>query len=514
MSRHSRREFLAQVGGAMLAAGVGTHLSSHLGVNLLWADEAGSRLNFGPLDSLAGLMQETPADELLPKLAAQLKLGVDLRTLLAAGALANARTFGGEDYIGFHTFMALAPAGEMARELSGPEAALPVFKVLYRNASRIQAFGGTKAEVLHPVTPAEGEFTADTLRTAARQPDVNAAEAQFAAMVRHSSQDAYNALQTIIEDEEDVHRVVLSWRAWATLDLTGSEHAHALLRQSVRYCCKVEQQIKSRNGQTNRIREVLPQLMDQHKLNGKQFGTKPADDKWIAELAQACYGTNRDQAAEAMAQAIADGMSLEALGEALSIAGTNLVLNDPGREERWASAEKPAGCVHGDSTGVHASDAANAWRNIATVCAPQQAIASLIVAAHHTAGQSQKMVKEAFAPIPSDDSLSKLDAAQLLAETTTAIKSNDQARTVAIVQHMGDRQLPTEPLFRLLLTNSIAADGALHAEKYYHTVMESFAKTRPAYRWRHITALARVVASEAGRPAPGLAQSRELLGVS
>jgi hypothetical protein len=229
---------------------------------------------------------------------------------------------------------------------------------------------------------------------------------------------------------------------------------------------------------------------------------------------QACYGTDRDHAAEAVAAAIADGYSAEAIGEALSIAATNLVLNDPGREEKWASAEKPAGCVHGDSTGVHASDAANAWRNIATVCAPQQAIASLIVAAHHTAGQSQKMVADSFAAIPVEESLAQLNADQLLAETATAIKANDQARVVAVVHQMGARQLPTQPLFRLLLDNSVAADGALHAEKYYHTVMESFAKTRPAYRWRHITALARVVASEAGRPAPGLAQARELLGVS
>jgi hypothetical protein len=28
---------------------------------------------------------------------------------------------------------------------------LPVLKVLYRNANRIQQFGGRKAEVLHPV---------------------------------------------------------------------------------------------------------------------------------------------------------------------------------------------------------------------------------------------------------------------------------------------------------------------------------------------------------------------------
>jgi hypothetical protein len=514
MDRTSRRHFLQQVGGAMLAAGVGSQMSAHLGVNLAWAEESAPRLSFGPLEELAGLMQDTPADRLLPQLAARWKQGLDARTLLAAGALANARTFGGEDYIGFHTFMALGPAGEMSRALSGPEAALPVFKVLYRNAARIQAFGGQPAEVLHPVTPADGDVTAESFLTAARQPDVAAAEAQFAALVRDSSDTAYHTLQGLVQDEEDVHRVVLAWRAWSSLDLTGTEHAHSLLRQSVRYCCRVEQRIRERNSQPSRIRTVLPRLMDQYRLHDRPLGDQRVDDRWIAEFAQLCYGTDRDRAADAVAAALADGVSPQAVAEALSVAATQLVLNDPGREERWANGEKPAGSVHGDSVGVHASDAANAWRNIAAVCPPQQAMASLIVGAHHTAGQSQRMSAEAFPAVSADESLSGLDAEQLLRETETAIQGNDQARAVQVVRHFGERQLPTAPLFEVLLRHSVSADGALHAEKYFQTVMESYAATRPAYRWGHITALARVVASEAGRPAPGLEQARELLGVS
>ena len=56
-------------------------------------------------------------------------------------------------------------------------------------------------------------------------------------------------------------------------------------------------------------------------------------------------------------------------------------------------------------------------------------------------------------------------------------------------------------------------DGALHAEKYFITSSLDFADTRPAFRWRHLTGLARVTASEYGQPAPGYAQACELLGV-
>ena len=69
------------------------------------------------------------------------------------------------------------------------------------------------------------------------------------------------------------------------------------------------------------------------------------------------------------------------------------------------------------------------------------------------------------------------------------------------------------PVFALLLKYAVSEDGALHAEKYYNTVREEFASTRPAFRWRQLVALARVTASECGRPAPGMAQARELLKV-
>src|ERR1700684_1408638 len=89
----------------------------------------------------------------MPTLVGQLKSGVELRKLLAAGPLANARTFGGEDYIGFHTMMALAPAMDMAAELPAELQPLPVLKVLYRNTNRIHEHGGRASEVLHVVEP-------------------------------------------------------------------------------------------------------------------------------------------------------------------------------------------------------------------------------------------------------------------------------------------------------------------------------------------------------------------------
>jgi len=113
----TRRGFLAEVGQGMMVASVGYEVARGLGLSHAFAEETPDSLTFGALEPLVSLMQETPVNDLLPKLVERLRSGTDLRTLVAAGAMANARTFGGEDYVGFHTMMALSPAFHMAQEL-------------------------------------------------------------------------------------------------------------------------------------------------------------------------------------------------------------------------------------------------------------------------------------------------------------------------------------------------------------------------------------------------------------
>jgi hypothetical protein len=163
--------------------------------------------------------------------------------------------------------------------------------------------------------------------------------------------------------------------------------------------------------------------------------------------------------------------------------------------------------------GVHASDAANAWRNIAAVSNHRNTVASLIVAASHTAGQGARVRAEPYPYAEHLDGLANLDADTLLDEAEAAITANDQSRACAVAHSYGERQFPHRPLFDLLLRYSVSQDGALHAEKYYRTVTEEFLRSRPAFRWRHVTALARVIASEYGRPAPGYNEAKQLLGI-
>src|SRR5262249_34733940 len=139
MRRCGRREFLADVGRGMLVASVGPALAQDLGLaSIALAGEGAERLTFGAMEPLVSLMQETPAARLMPLLVERMREGADLRRLVAAAALANARAFGGQDYEGYHALMALAPSYQMSRELPEAERPLPVLKVLYRNTNHIQ----------------------------------------------------------------------------------------------------------------------------------------------------------------------------------------------------------------------------------------------------------------------------------------------------------------------------------------------------------------------------------------
>jgi hypothetical protein len=521
IKQRSRREFLANVGQGVLIASLGSGVAWDLGISrALAADGEGAdaeRLSFGPLEPLVQMMQETPVNRLLPKLTEKLQSGTDLRTLVAAAALANARTFGGEDYVGFHTLMALSPAYHMSAEMPEGRKALPVFKVLYRNTTRLQERGGRKEEVLRRVEPKAPEGPGgEALREAVRRRDMAAAERTFAALAGNGPEQALEDLLMEVQDATEVHRTVLPYRAWDLLDVVGREHAHTLLRQSVRYCVQGEQWTSK--SPWDEPRTLLPKALEEHKLLGRPAGNRTADDAWVEALSKTIFTSDAKEAANAVAAALAEGFTPDAVAEAISLATNQLVLRDVGRQPRDESPGKPLGSVHGDSIGVHASDSSNAWRNLARVGSSRNTFACLILgayqAAHDRTNRGGDFQNWKPLPLPQHVERVKETAPEaLLKEAEEAIRGNLQARAAAAVHRYGELGHPARAMFDLMLKYAVSEDGSLHAEKYYRTVSEEFAATRPAFRWRQLVGLARVTASEYGRAAPGYAEAKELLKV-
>lgn len=509
----SRREFLADVGKGTLLATIGPALAAEIGITTAVAGEATPALNFGDMESLVCFMQETPVSKLQPALMAKLKEGVALKKLVAAGVLANARSFGGEDYIGFHTLMALGPSLKMSAGMPDKQQALPVFKVLYRNTNRIQEHGGRGDEVLHPVAAGTDKPTADDLHKAVKSKDTAGAEKIFATLMQNSADDGFNALLECVQDNPEVHRTVLPYRAWDLLDLVGRDHATTMLRMSLRYCLNAE---KYRRPEWDEHAKVLSKLIDEHKLMGRDPGTRSMEDSVMEKLSMTIFSGTPDDAAGAVAAALAEGFDPHEIGEAISLSANQLLLRDRGRPPEWESPGKPPGSVHGDSIGVHACDSIHAWRNLSQVSKGRNVFACLILGAWQAARDKQGQPFNDWQPVPSKYQLNaaaSTDRAKLLADLDAHIRQNLQGNAAAVVQRCGLAGVPEKAVFDVMLRYAVSEDGSLHAEKYFQTAWDEFHRTRPAYRWRHLTSLARVTASEYGRPAAGQAEARELLGV-
>jgi len=150
---------------------------------------------------------------------------------------------------------------------------------------------------------------------------------------------------------------------------------HTLLRQSVRYCLVEE------NHGGKGIRKQLPKLFDQYKLEGMTLGHTSGRRRLDRQLQQdnlfivVRTGRRRERPRHWPKEFLPSQSA-----RALSLAANSLLLHDPGRKE--GSGNKPVGSCHGDSVGVHAVDAINAWRNIARVSNHHNAVASLVVGAY------------------------------------------------------------------------------------------------------------------------------------
>ncbi len=510
----SRRKFLVDVGRGMLVAGLGTTVAGNLGFSTAFAERGSDALKLGSYESLVELIRSTPPDKLQPILVAMLKAGeVDNKKLISAAALANAEAFGGQDYVGYHTAMAMLPALEMTKQLPSERQALPVLKVIYRNSQQCQQHGGASKATLMALHAAEHSAEGDMglkLRDACRKADMQEAENLFGTLANASPQEAFNALQPAVQDDINVHRFVFAHRTYGMIGLLGKEYAHTLLRQSVRQMVDFEQEHKRHNHPDNPIRALVPALLDQYKLVGKTLGKKDPGDAAVDELARTVYNGPPASSADAVAAALADGIDPEVVGEAISLASNMLVLRQGA--DKWRT--------HGDSAGVHSTDATNAFRNMARNTDAKHGVSGLIVAAYHSASHTPHP-GDAYPLEEHRQTIKATDAAGLLAECEDAVKANDQGRASAAIQIYGENGFPVDGVFQTLIKYTISEDGRLHGEKFFHTVGEEFRTTRAAFRWRQITALARVTASsfgynrqdEQGFHAAGYEDACKLLGV-
>ena len=238
----------------MLIASVGPTMAANLGVSPAFAGEVSDALDFGDREPLVPLYAGDAGRQTAADARRQAESGA--RTSRDWSPLPHWPTPAPSADI---TTTAITPSWPSAglshgsgnadgsKSAAGTQSAAPQHTL---HASRRR----TRHESLHQVEPAKLPKANSTPKVAASDPPCDAANAEkiLAAIGQGSLEDAYNQLQLCIQDDIDVHRVVLSWRSWATLDLTGRDAAITLLRQSVQFCVDRKTSVSRKSGRTGR----------------------------------------------------------------------------------------------------------------------------------------------------------------------------------------------------------------------------------------------------------------------
>src|SRR5262249_42725496 len=142
------------------------------------------------------------------------------------------------------------------------------------------------------------------------------------------------------------------------------------------------------------------------------LGSRAADDAWIEQMISTLLSSTPEQAGEAVAAALAEGFLPEHVGEGIALAANQLVLR---QVENWPGVFGRR--AHGDSPGVHASDAVNAWRNVGRVSSLRNQTASLILAAEYVAKGHRWSDDERYRgherqPFPTAEQLAHIEAVE------------------------------------------------------------------------------------------------------
>src|SRR5439155_12339630 len=115
---------------------------------------------------------------------------------------------------------------------------LPILKVLYRTSTHIHGAHCAGEDHLAKVEAGnldDKTSPSEQIRDAARARKLAQAEQMFSSL-KGTPEQTYDDVQLMIQDDLNVHRVVLAWRAWEVLDFIGKDHARDMLRQTVRFC--------------------------------------------------------------------------------------------------------------------------------------------------------------------------------------------------------------------------------------------------------------------------------------
>jgi hypothetical protein len=304
----------------------------------------------------------------------------------------------------------------------------------------------------------------------------------------------------IAKNQLDDHYFLFPVFTWRALEYFGWEYAKYIGRAPVRYI--------TRPTAPATLADV-DELIRKHELLERDLRAQTGEDETAAITALADeIGRCNDLAEipEMLAQALAGGVSLEGVGEGLSVGGSTLFLRSQ----------------TGNPMDVHINTGANTRRYLLRQPDLSRRIKLQALLVWHTGPEvrmAQRMLARELQPEPErvaslpfrtqDELIDEIESfigrlpvgERLPAANLATWRSTDEVKQVAaLAQQYADREYAPEPLIAAI--GKIACRDnftEMHAFKHHQATYEEFYATRPSLRWRHLVAAVQAAAISHGR---------------
>src|SRR5712692_8896713 len=461
------------------------------------------------IEPLVRFVEETAPEHIVARTHDKLAAGTPVKDMLLASALAVVRSSDlppGHHGGPLHPLAGLHAVRHIAARLPGEYARLPVIQNVAVSNKHIHSPAMDPYILANPEPVSEQdifEATLESFRSAAGRGLYHACDHYYLYLLQRLSpmQVLEHLLHIAIpKNQLDDHYFLFPVFTWRGLEYLGWEYAKFIGRAPVRYV----------------TRPTMPASLDDVDALIAKFGLLERDLRFatgadetpaITALADEIGRCNRFSAVpEMLAQALADGLSLEGAGEALSVGGSTLFLRSQ----------------TGNPMDVHINTGANTRRYL--LRQPELSLRTKLQAllVWHTGPEvlmAQRMLAPDVQPEPArvaalpwraeddllqeiEDLIASLPVGERLPKANIATwRSTDEVKQAAALgQQYADAGYAPEALITLL--GKIACRdnfSEMHALKHHQATYEEFHGTRPSLRWRHLVAAVQAAAISHGR---------------
>jgi len=469
------------------------------------------------IEPLVQFVEETPRGEIIDRTLEKLRAGVPIQTMLTASALAVTRSSDlppGHHGGPLHPVAGLYAVSRLVERLDGEERFLPVLQhVALANKhindpvtgpyqllefEPLDAAHASVSRLADMAADGSGNVTAEQGIEATKQAFLNAVERGESNKADHlflwlwdnvPAMEAFNLLMSVAipKNALDDHYFIYPAALWRYLETYDKQHLKVLMRPAIRYVARFP---------TFRAVPEIDALIEQHGLLDRILRQRTGADETaiIGSVGEAISAVEKyTEIPRLLTQALADGLSLEGAGEALSIGAAGLFLRSQ----------------TGNPMDVHLHTSANLRRWLLQLdgFSTRNKLLTLL---HWQTGPEIKSTQYRMEPWPQPDMAAVaalphrsqndlLDAIVHSIHTqppTDWSKVSNLGKMIAVPEVKDSVNLAQQFVTLGYDPNALIARLAgivchdsfteMHAFKHHQSIVEEFRNTREPWRWMHL----------------------------